>query len=330
MAVKNLSPETIKDSGFIYQKAQAKKLNPVSAVLAGLVVVLLVAAIVKAFLAQQAPKVVQMQVVGAGQDIMPGTRLTYSSLHYVTIPQDYYSADLFAKNNLVIGRIARSFVPKGEPLRATSLLPANSSLSQQVETHERAMTLKLDEEALVDHGIASGDKVDILFTAVKEGKKYTKTICQNIQVIFAVPKEALKSRSLQGQDAAHITLAVTPEQGEMLAQAEETGHIKLLLRNRLSRMEPRSYGVGEDDLLPQKALQKSLVEPSTVTQAPLAVNFPAAPPPPPVPYLMPTAQAILTEPVQSVQKAAQWAVEVFSGNRREIQEFPRPQAQVEK
>ncbi|MBK9618170.1 MAG: hypothetical protein IPO31_03160 [Candidatus Obscuribacter sp.] len=49
MAVKNLSPETIKDSGFIYQKAQAKKLNPVSAVLAGLVVVLLVAAIVKAF-----------------------------------------------------------------------------------------------------------------------------------------------------------------------------------------------------------------------------------------------------------------------------------------
>jgi hypothetical protein len=45
---------------------------------------------------------------------------------------------------------------------------------------------------------------------------------------------------------------------------------------------------------------------------------------------MPSAQAILTEPVQSVQKAAQWAVEVFSGNRREIQEFPRPQAQVEK
>lgn len=329
MAVKNLSPETIKDSGFLYQKVQSKKLNPVSTVLAGLVIVLLIAAIGKAFLAQQAPKVVQMQVVGAGQDIMPGTRLTYSSLHYVTIPQDYYNQSMFAKNNMVIGRIARSFVPKGEPLRASSLLPENSSLSQQVETHERAMTLKLDEEALVDHGIASGDKVDILFTAVKDGKKYTKTICQNIQVIFAVPKEALKSRSLQGQDAAHITLAVTPEQGEMLAQAEETGHIKLLLRNRLSRMEPRSYGVSEDDLLPQKALQKVAVEPAVAAPAALNVQFPA-PPPPPLPYSMPSAQTMLTEPVATVQKAAQWAVEVFSGNRREIQEFPRPQAQVDK
>lgn len=293
-------------------------------VIVGLILVLLAASLGKTFLfAKKAAPVETVQVVGAGQDIMPGTRISYGSLHYVTVPMSYYQEDMFAKNNLVVGRIARDFVAKGEPLTAASLMPKGQTLSQQVETHERAVSLKLDDEALVDHGIVCGDKVDVLFTTSKDGKKYTRTICQNLPVIYSLPKEGLKSKGLQGNDAARITLAVTPEQAEILAQAEETGRIKLALRNRLSVTAPHSYGVSEDDLLPAKALTASVPAPvASTAPAPAAASFEPIAPPPPPPFVMPpTLNEVASRP--EVRKAAQWVVEVFTGNRRETHEFPR-------
>ncbi|HMY55047.1 MAG TPA: Flp pilus assembly protein CpaB [Candidatus Obscuribacter sp.] len=307
------------------QKSATKppRMSPVTMVIVGLILVLLLASLGKTFFAPKAAPVETVQVVGAGQDIMPGSRINYSSLHYITVPRSYFHEDMFAKNNLVVGRIARAYVAKGEPLLAASLMPKGQTLSQQVETHERAVSLKLDDEALVDHGIVCGDKVDVLFTTSKDGKKYTRTICQNLPVIYSLPKEALKSKSLQGNDAARITLAVTPEQAEILAQAEETGRIKLALRNRLSVTAPHSYGVSEEDLLPAKALTASAAAPAPVqtATAPSTANFESIAPPPP-PFIMPpTFNEVASRP--EVKKAAQWVVEVFTGNRRETHEFPR-------
>ena len=309
----------------LQKNSRPPKMSPVTMVIVGLILVLLAASLGKTFLfAKKAAPVETVQVVGAGQDIMPGARISYNSLHYITVPRSYFQEDMFAKNNLVVGRIARAFVAKGEPLLSASLMPKGQTLSQQVETHERAVSLKLDDEALVDHGIVCGDKVDVLFTTSKDGKKYTRTICQNLPVIYSLPKEALKSKGLQGNDAARITLAVTPEQAEILAQAEETGRIKLALRNRLSVTAPHSYGVSEEDLLPAKALTESMPAPVASTApatAPAAASFePIAPPPPPF-VMPPTLSEVASRP--EVRKAAQWVVEVFTGNRRETHEFPR-------
>lgn len=312
------------------QPGKKPQSSPLTLILVALLVVLAGATVFKAMTPK--PVVQTMNVVGAGQDILPGTRISYNNLHYVAVPASFEKEGLFAKNNMVVGRIARTFISKGEPLHETSLLKEGQTLSQQLETHERAISLKLDDEALVDHGIAGGDKVDVIFTATKEGKKYTKTICQNLPVIFSLPKEAVKSKSLQGHDASRITLAVTPEQAEILSQAEETGRIRLVLRNRLSTVEPKSYGIAEDDLLPAKA------------QSPAQPSLPATVPSP-IPFnnnLQQAALPTLTDPTQippppplfdinqvktmpEVKKAADWVVEVFTGNRRETHEFPRAQ-----
>lgn len=306
----------------LQKNSRPPKMSPVTMVIVGLILVLLAASLGKTFFAKKAAPVETVQVVGAGQDIMPGSKIGYSSLHYITIPSSYFQEDMFPKNNLVVGRIARAYVAKGEPLTSASLMPKGQTLSQQVETHERAVSLKLDDEALVDHGIVCGDKVDVLFTTSKDGKKYTRTICQNLPVIYSLPKEALSSKGLQGNDAARVTLAVTPEQAEILAQAEETGRIKLALRNRLSVTVPHSYGVSEEDLLPARALTASVAAPvASTAPAPAAASIePIAPPPPPF-VMPPTLSEVASRP--EVRKAAQWVVEVFTGNRRETHEFPR-------
>jgi len=306
------------------QPVKKPQSSPLTLILVALLVVLAGATVFKAMTPK--PVVQTINVVGAGQDILPGTRISYNNLHYVTVPASFDQEGLFAKNNMVVGRIARTFISKGEPLHDTSLLKPGQTLSQELETHERAISLKLDDEALVDHGITGGDKVDVIFTATKEGKKYTKTICQNLPVIFSLPKEAVKSKSLQGHDASRITLAVTPEQAEILSQAEETGRIRLVLRNRLSTVEPKSYGIAEDDLLPAKAHQTQPSLPAAPVSVPFNSNLEpalpqalAVPPPPPLFDL----NQVKTMP--EVKKAADWVVEVFTGNRRETHEFPRSQ-----
>lgn len=301
-------------------KSPGRKVSPLAVTMGVLVVLLIGVAITKSLLAARHVEAKTVQIVGAGQDILPGTRITFGALHYLTVPLDYYSEDMLQKNNLVVGRVAKNFISKGEPITTASLFTGKDTLSSQVETHERAITLKLDDEALVDHGMVSGDRVDVIFTTHKDGKQFTSTICQNLPVVFCLPKEALRSKSLTGQEASRVTLAVSPEEAEVLAQAQETGKIKLSLRNRLAVMEPKSLGVGEEDLLPSKALTAA----KPVFEAPQAKPLFDAPPPPPTAFTPSFNIDMPKVPVSPpVREAAKWVVEVISGSHKENYEFPQ-------
>lgn len=309
-----------------------KKMSPLSVVVAILIVLLLLSATARNVMSSASKAPDTVTVVGAGQDILPGTRISFKDLHYVVLPKDYYSESMFARNNLVVGRIARSYIAKGEPLMDTDIFSGKDNISQRVETHERAMTLKLEDDALVDHSIASGDKVDVLFTATSEGKKYTKTVCQAVPVLFSLPREAMKNTAYRGQEANRITLAVTPEQAEILAQAQETGKLRLLLRNRLTAVDAKLGGVSEADLLPAKAFEKASKAELAAVARPAEEGY--VPPPLPVsslpaivePNVNPIAADNGNFGLPAVQKAAGWVVEVFSGNKRDTYEFPQTNA----
>ncbi len=308
-----------------------KKVSAMVPVLLLLVLALVGLAIFR-MMAPQQSVAKTLQIVGAGQDIFPGARITFHDLHYITIPESYFAEGMNAKTNLLVGRIARNYIGKGEPVLESNLFSGRDNLAQKVENHERAVTLKLDDYALVDHSISSGDHVDILVTTTQDGKKYTKTVCQSVRVLFSMPREALRSSSLRAQEASHITLAVSPEQAELLAQAEETGKIKLSLRNRLATEQPLLSGVSESDLLPARAGQ--------VTAAKLTGNISAFQAPrqilpawpnlaiPPMPPIMANsgagAQASgIVDAMAPVAQTARWVVEIFSGNKRELYEVPQ-------
>jgi Flp pilus assembly protein CpaB len=284
--------------------------SPLFGILAAAILILLLIGIWRAF-SKPTEKAETIQVVAAAADLPPGCRLAFPSLHYLSIPKRYLTPDMVTSFEQVRGRIIRTYIPQGEPISASMLMPAGQTLSLGFENDQRAMTLQLDEDALVDHSIYPGDRVDILCISNSKGEKFTKTIAQSVPVLMAVPKEAILSQRSRGNEQNRITLAVLPDQSEEIAEAVEVGKIRLVLRNRLSRVTASLSGVAPKDLLPAKALISE--EPSAVAAMPL--------PPPPMVAPPPPAEIKAEQP--PAKNPLQWVVEVFTGSQRSTYGFPQ-------
>ncbi len=254
-------------------------------------------------------------VVGAGTDLPAGSRIHFGNLHYVEIPKRYVTPEMLLSSEQVVGKVTKYFIPMGEPISTDELFVQKGSLSSNLETHEVALSLKLDDEAMVDHNIACGDTVDVLATMTKEGKRFTKTVCQYVRVLLANSKAAVESRNLKNGDQSRLTLAVTPEQGELITEAAESGKIRLNLRSKLSRRISNLAGVAEEDLMPASALTPKKVP---VMKPPSLVdNFIPTPPPAPN-FALPSVPAA----PEAVRAPLEWVVEVFSGSHKENYAVP--------
>lgn len=278
-----------------------------------LIVAILVLVIIGIFrvLFAKPPAKATVTVVGAAADLAPGSKIYFNSLHYIEVPQRYVTNSMFTSNEQVVGRILKHYVPQGEPITADGLFQARNSLSNNLETHERAITLRLDPDALVDNDPVADDMVDVIATTSKDGKHFSKTICQNARVVLAMSRQALESRTLRAGDGHRVTLAVGPEEAELISHAAETAKIRLVLRSRLSRRASSLPGVEDDDLLPHKALIKALTPLIPVPPPSFSIPVDKLPEPPP--------QAIPAAPLPA---PVQWVVEMFSGSRKELYAVP--------
>jgi Flp pilus assembly protein CpaB len=302
---------TILKERSIQAPPQRKNNNWMAGALIVLLVVLIAAGLLRATSKPKAETTLAT-VVGAAADIAPGTKLSFSSLHYVQIPTRYYNDSMLDSNELAVGAITKYYIPRGEPISKKYLFARNQFLSANLETHERAISLKLDDDAAVDRTIAADDLVDVVVTMVKDGKHYTKTIAQSVRVLLSGSKEALESRNLRSTQA-NVTLAASPDQCEAISAAQESGKLKLLMRSRLSTSVSNLPGISEDDLLPAKAFQT--VQKTVVAHAPLPI--------PPFPQLLPAPPAFTPEAIQSVlPPSLGWVVEVFSGSKKESISVP--------
>ncbi len=298
-------------------KPVRKKGNPLIVVALLAVVILSASGIWRA--THTAPPMPMVKVVAAARDLPAGSRIGFMSVRYLDVPRKFATADMIVSLNDVSGRVARTYLQAGEPIQKSMLFAGHDGLAMNLETHERAITLQLSDDTTVDHSIQPDDVVDVLAVSTKDGKKYTKTICQAARVVIASPKEQLLSRTAAGAMNNMITLAVTPDMGEAITEANETGKIRLLLRNRLSRVQNQLPGVAPEDILPVSAQQD---EKSTL-KLPHDGVPPLLPPPP---VLAPPA-AERSNPNQYMQTAPPseplgWLVEMFSGAHKESLSVP--------
>jgi len=287
-------------------------MNPVATLMLFMMVALIAIGIFRStHKSEKAPETVT--VCGAAQDIAPGSRLNFRNIHYIEMPRRYFSPSMFTSSEQAIGHLTKVFMPQGEPITRDALFAGANSFSGNLEPSERAITLKLDDDALVDHEIYPGDSVDVLVTSTsKDSHKYTKTVGQDLRVLLSITKEASESRALSSS-FNKITLAATPSQAELLAQAQETGKIRLTLRNKLARVPQLLPGVSEDDLLPASARQPIFAAsaPASVPSLPQSKTESALAPPP-------APMAIAPPPEQPLQ----WIVEMFSGSQRDQYAVP--------
>jgi pilus assembly protein CpaB len=300
-------PTVLKADKRVATTSGAGENKTLSWLLAALVVALVAVGLGRMLWKPAAPDT--LTVVAAAHDLPPGYKLGYRDLHYLTIPKRYYSDKMIAAFPDVVGKTTAQFLPVGEPLTSDRLLTGSGGLSAAVNAGDRAVTLKLSEDALVDHAIGPGDKVDVLSTSTaKNGQKYTKTIVQNVTVLMAVPKEMLMVDRLKSGEQNKITLAVRPEDCEKLTQASEVGKIRLVLRNPAMHSQIVLSGADDRDLLPHEALR---VEPPVIGSS----NPTVPPPPTPEGATQASAQGLMPPPVQ-------WIVDVFQGAKKESHAFP--------
>lgn len=277
-----------------------------------LILVLVGLGVMRTFNKPAAPETVK--VVGVAQDLPPGCRLGFHHLHYVQIPKQYHRETMFESYEQVIGKVTRTFIATGEPITSSTLFQSAAGLAKQVLAPERAVTLKLAGDAILDNNLYPGDRVDIVATtAGKEGRKYTRTICQNIRVLMCTPKEAALSAKVRSEELEKITLAFMPEDAEKVIEANECGKLRLVLRspnNNQGKLQLR--GSDERDLIPYEG-PRSVATPAAITAPPMPTAAYPVPALPTTTGLMPAA-----DPVG-------WLVEIFSGNKKETQTFTHQQ-----
>lgn len=251
-------------------KTANKKNNPLLAVGIGVVILLAIAGLWR-MTHQQAPGQ-WVEVMAARHDIPAGTRLGITSINFLKVPKQYFAPEMIRSLNDATGRVSRTYIPAGEPLQKFMLFPSYRGLSASLETQERAITLQLDDDALLDHSIQPDDRVDLLVVSNVNSKKYTKTICQDIRVLMSVPKEQILAHGL-ATTTNKITLAVLPDQAELINEANDLGKIRLLLRSPLSRTDQKLAGAKPDDLLPASV--------GSTPEVKLTTSAKILPPPPP-------------------------------------------------
>jgi Flp pilus assembly protein CpaB len=312
----NVAPVLAWDKNQSTLKPPRKKTNPLMAISVVAIVLLAMSGIWRAI--HQAPAGKFIKVVAAVHDIPAGTRLGFLSVKYLDVPKEFATHAMVLSLNDINERVTRTFVPAGEPILFSDLFPGHDGLSVNLENDERAITLQLNDDALVDHAIQPDDRVDILAVSNHEGQRYTKTICQDARVLMSAPKEQLLAKRMASSTNNKITLAVTPQLAELVTEAAETGKVRLVLRNHLGRTSQHLAGAEPKDLLPPSALiVEKKVTAVALNKTYTDSSFLTVPPPPVTPSL-PTPPAIAPP-----STPLEWLVTVFSGAKKEVYGVPQ-------
>jgi len=221
------------------------------AIIVGIALGLIAVLLVHNYLEQQRRKVEQLSVgleptpvLVARQTIEPGQILSPELVELQQVPAKYVQPYAESQLEAVVGKRASVPITQGEQILRTKLeLPtAGATMASKTPPGKRAVTIPLDEIAAVGGFIRPGDTVDILWVASiprPEGGSHpiTVTLFQNIQVLAVgrqlidVPEQRRRTR--EGEEPSNtVTVALSPEETQLLVVAQEQGKLQLALRSR--------------------------------------------------------------------------------------------------
>jgi Flp pilus assembly protein CpaB len=253
-----------------------------------------------------------LKIVVAARDLPPGVSIGLTELRYLDVPKQFINREMTGSLNDVVGRDTRTFIAAGEPVRQYMVFRASGGLSRNLAPDERALTLQLGDDALVDHTVKPDDRVDVLVVSAKDSNKYTKTICQLARVLMTAPKEEMLARHLSSSVMNKITLGVTAQSAEEITEASEVGKIRLVLRPKTSKRQDVLEGANQDDLLPRSAFVRRTTGSTQLAQeadaADVASGTAAA--------HAPAADKVVPLPPPP-ESPVEWLVQVISGSHKE-------------
>ncbi len=187
-------------------------------------------------------------VVVASHDIPAGTEVSADMVKVVDVPEALLVKGAFSDATPVVGEVTRYALAEGEQITATKVgAPVEGEgLGSVVPKGKRAVAIRVEEATAVGGLLLPGDRVDVVaaFQSGNDAPVVVQTVLQDVEVL-AVAQEAqqpvpvtsvdegggaAKELATSGRlpsdvdtqpDASTVTLAVDPQQAEILAGAQQ-------------------------------------------------------------------------------------------------------------
>ncbi|MEI7542424.1 MAG: Flp pilus assembly protein CpaB [bacterium] len=199
-----------------------------------------------------------VKVFVAAKYITPKTQINEDMVKEAQIPAKFLTSAHVSDFKKLKGRMSMVPFIEGEPILLNKVSEKADELSAAVPSGLRAIAISVDEESSVGYMIKPGDMVDTLLTYEQgEGKSthnVTAIILQAVQVV-AVGTELRETE--EGKKYNSLTLAVTPEEAELITFASSRGRISFILRPIGDNTREQIKLTAFDDLLKQiKANEK--------------------------------------------------------------------------
>lgn len=273
-----------------------RKITIIAAIVFALGSALLVLFFLNSFRQQNSPEVTMTQVLVANQNIPARIPITAGMFRVETRPRNKIDPDVVTDPKSINGQLALIGMPAGSILTASKIgTPADVGLSVRLKPGQRAISISVDRVKDVSGLIQPGDRVDVLAQGPKIGNAVqpAAAILRGILVLgMGVALEtAGATPSPDTQNAATVTLAVTPKQADILMTADQNATIRLALRSPKEpiRSEPTEHivydGAGTTssgyapatvaaNQLPPMPYQSSFLPPFSGAAAPPAATAP--------------------------------------------------------
>ena len=181
----------------------------------------------------------KVKLLVAAKDIGLGRKLDAADLSWADWPRDAVppgaitgEADPKA-DNTYIGQIVKAPIYQGEPIRSQRLISTDKGFMAAIlPKGKRAIAVGVEAETTAGGFILPGDKVDLILTREsREAPAMSETILENIRVLAIDTTTAGEKDEKALSPKRTATLELSPEQAEIVAQAQQLGTISLALRS---------------------------------------------------------------------------------------------------
>lgn len=196
-----------------------------------------------------------VRVIVAGRDIALGQSIEPQLLSSIEWPREAVPDGVFTDMSVLIPalggepRRARRAISKGEVLLSSKVSDFGEKVTivQTLDDNHRAMAIQVKAETGVGGFVTPGDYVDVVLTHGRDTTLRAVTILQNIRVIGV--DQSADERSDTPEVARTITVAVSPEESQRLALAQQAGTLSLALRNQAIAQDSPLDSIRLSDLL---------------------------------------------------------------------------------
>jgi pilus assembly protein CpaB len=197
----------------------------------------------------------QSSVLVAKEDIPRGVAIDANKLEVKIIPNQFVQPQAVTSLDRISGMVTIAPVSKGEQLTLSKLVfpkqaGMGGGLAEVTPTGKRAITISVDNLATLAGMIKPGDYVDIISIVnvpmqTAQGQQMTQAVIplfQNV-LVLAVGQNIGAPAAPRGEGGRYapteekreasplITLALTPQEANLIAFIQEQGRIRLILRS---------------------------------------------------------------------------------------------------